>query len=493
MSHPLVYEINTRCWLPELARESGRRLTLASVPDAEVARWAALGFTHIWLMGVWETGPLARQAARDNPAVVQACLEALPDLRDEDIAGSPYAIAGYQVPRALGGERGLQRFRKQLHKHGLGLLLDFIPNHLGLDHPWIQSHPERFVRADAAVPGTIALETPHGTRHFAHGRDPYFPPWTDTVQLDFRLADTRAAVQRELASVAGRCDGVRCDMAMLVLNDVFARTWAGFPSAGPEPAREFWGEATATIRRDHPEFLFLAEAYWGLEPRLLHLGFDHAYDKTLYDRLIARDPAGAQRHLLGLDPGALAGGAHFLENHDEIRIASHVSPTEHAADALLILGLPGLRLLHDGQLRGACLRTPVHLGRRWPEAVQTRLEALYATLLTACRQSAVGTGEPRLLRPRAAWWDNPSHETVIAVQWQVLPPAFDLVLVNLAPHPSQAYLPLALPGLEARSWVFTDRLGDQRHERLGEDLVNQGFYVDLAPHATHLFHVEPRA
>lgn len=492
MSHPLVYEINTRCWLRELARDRGGRLTLANVPDDEIARWASLGFTHVWLMGVWETGPLARQAARDNPAVRQACLEALPDLREDDIAGSPYAIAGYRVPRALGGERGLQRFRKQLHRQGLGLLLDFIPNHLGLDHPWVVSHPERFVRAPTPQPGTWTIDTDSGTHHLAHGRDPYFPPWNDTVQLDYRSMDTRAVMQRELAEVARRCDGVRCDMAMLVLNDVFARTWSEFPTDETEPAREFWGEATATIRRDHPEFLFLAEAYWGLESQLLHLGFDYAYDKSLYDRLIARDPAGTQRHLLDLDPAALAGGAHFLENHDEMRIASHVSPTEHAANALLILGLPGLRLLHDGQLQGACLRTPVHLGRRWPEAVQSRVEALYSTLLTACRQSAVGTGEPRLLQPRAAWWDNPSHQSVVAIQWQVLPPAFDLVIVNLAPHPAQAYLPLALSGLEARSWVFADRLGEQRHERLGEDLVNQGFYVDLGPHATHLFHVEPK-
>ena len=101
------------------------------------------------------------------------------------------------------------------------------------------------------------------------------------------------------------------------------------------------------------------------------LGFDYTYDKALYDSLVARDAAGARRHLLGMSAEAVAGSAHFLENHDEPRIASILSLAEHRAAALLILGLPGMRFLHDGQLSGARLKMPTRkaMERDLPEPV----------------------------------------------------------------------------------------------------------------------------
>src|SRR5437773_11156308 len=134
-----------------------------------------------------------------------------------------------------------------------------------------------------------------------------------------------------LKSLAERCDGVRCDMAMLLFNDVFARTWERFPVPGSVPVSEFWATAILEVKQAHPDFIFLAEAYWGLEGRLQALGFDYTYDKTLYDRLIARDSAPS--HLRNLPPKFIAASAHFLENHDEPRIASMLSPAEHQAAA----------------------------------------------------------------------------------------------------------------------------------------------------------------
>src|SRR5688500_834258 len=201
----MLYEVNARCWLRE------QRTTLGSVPESAMAQWRAYGFTHLWLMGVWRTAPASVRFSRKLHS-------------DETLTGSPYAIAGYEVDPELGDDAGLARFRSGLAKHGMKLILDFIPNHTGLDHPWTRSHPQRFVRnRDSSI---------------ANGKDPYFPAWADTAQLDLRNLDTRQALIAELLSVAERCDGVRCDMAMLVLNDVFARNWGGRP-----PATEFWSEA----------------------------------------------------------------------------------------------------------------------------------------------------------------------------------------------------------------------------------------------------------
>ena len=491
MPHPLLYEINTRCWLRALSEKSGTRITLADVPDAELAGWRKLGFTHIWLMGVWTTGPRARAEALRHPELRKAYDQVLPGWQEADVAGSPYAIGDYQVPPALGGEAGLAAFRQRLREHGLKLVLDYVPNHVGLDHPWVSAQPDLFVQSPAEAPGTFRQETGSGSRWLAHGKDPYFAPWTDAVQLDYRRAATRAAMTELLESIAQRCDGVRCDMAMLVLNEVFAKTWEQFPVPASSPTSEFWASAIPAIQRAHPGFLFLAEAYWGLEPRLQALGFSYTYDKTLYDGLVTRDAAGVQRHLLGMSGEAVAGSAHFLENHDEPRIASILSPAEHRAAALLILGLPGMRFLHEGQLSGARLKNPVQLARRALEPRQAEIAGIYDALLTTLLGTAVGQGRGELLKPRAAWPDNATAQNFVIVQWQSRAPEFDLVVVNLAPHRSQCYAPLTLQHLTAHNWAMKDLLGQESHQRFGDDLQNQGLYLDLPAHGAQLFHFEP--
>jgi hypothetical protein len=491
MSYPLLYEVNTRCWLNALSERSATRITLANVPDSELARWQQLGFTHLWLMGVWTTGPRARAEALRHPDLGKVYDQVLPGWQEQDVAGSPYAIAGYQVPPALGGEAGLAEFRRQLRKHELRLLLDFVPNHLGLDHAWVRERPELFVQSPAQVAGTFAQQTSAGPHWLAHGKDPYFAPWTDTVQLDYRRAATRAAMTELLASIAERCDGVRCDMAMLLLNEVFAKTWAQFEVSGSPPASEFWAAAVAATKQAHPGFLFLAEAYWGLEERLQALGFDYTYDKTLYDGLVARDATGVQRHLFEVPARVLAAGAHFLENHDEPRIASLLSPAEQRAAALVILGLPGMRFLHDGQLKGARLKPPVQLARRAVESAQADVESLYERLLTVLPGTAVGTGRGELCRPRAAWAGNPTAGNFVIMQWQKGAPEFDLVVVNLASHRSQCYAPLSVEHLTAHNWRMRDLLGSEQHSRSGEDLQSQGLYLDLPAHGAQLFRFEP--
>ncbi len=492
MKHPLLYELNTRCWLRQLSDQRGAPVTLGNVPEEEFARWRELGFTHLWLMGVWPTGPRSRAVALQSPELRGAFDAVLPDWQDADVAGSPYAIAAYQVAPALGGEAGLKRFRQQLKARGLKLVLDFVPNHLGLDHPWVSERSERFVQSPRPAPGTFTQQTAAGSVELAHGKDPYFPAWSDTVQLDYRRPDTRRAMLGELRSVARRCDGVRCDMAMLLLNDVFARTWADFP--GPiAPETEFWTKAIQAIKARQPSFLFLGEVYWTLEAKLQSLGFDFTYDKRLYDFLAARQPAEVQRHLLDAPPRWVQAGAHFLENHDEPRIAGGLGLADHRAAAWLILGLPGLRLLHEGQLTGATLRPPVQLARRMREPADPEITRFYQEMLGALPRSAVGAGEGILLRPRAAWADNPTAQNLLLVQWQARPPEFDLVVVNLAPHRSQCYAPLSLDGLAQRNWSLHDLLGAERYERFGHDLQTQGLYLDVAPHAAQLFHFQPMA
>ncbi|PYJ58607.1 MAG: alpha-amylase [Verrucomicrobia bacterium] len=491
MNHPLIYEIDARCWLRELSARHGPNITLGSAPDDEIKAWAQLGFTHVWLMGVWPTGPRSRAAALSSQGMRRAFSEALPGWQDDDVAGSPFAVADYTIARELGGESALKQFRKKLRAYGLKLLLDFVPNHLGLDHPWVSEKPELFVEASLQMPETFPAETGTGPRWLAHGKDPNFPAWIDTVQLDYRRADTRASMIEQLQSVAQRCDGVRCDMAMLLLNDVFAKTWEGFPCPAAMTEREFWADAIRVVKQTHPDFLFLGEVYWDLEARLQSLGFDYTYDKRLYDYLSYRNHAEVQRHLLGVTLEFIGRSAHFLENHDEPRIASILSLPEHRAAALLTLGLPGMRLVHHGQMTGARIKLPVQLRRRPPEPPRLEIETFYQRLLALLKTSAVGRGKSDLLRPRPAWPDNHTEQNFVVVQWQSQPDCFDLLVVNLAPHRSQCFVSLTVDGLTRRNWLMQDLLGHEEHQRFGDDLQNQGLYLDVDGHGAQLFHFAP--
>ncbi len=407
MNHPLLYEINTRCWLRSLSGRQGNAVTLANVPDSEFTRWQKLGFTHIWAMGVWTTGPRCRNMCFDGGNMEAMFNRLVPGWQKDDIPGSPYAVADYRVPASLGGEVSLKAFRKKLHASGMKLLLDFVPNHVGLDHPWATKSPDLFVQSPGPATGTFPHETLLGQRWLAHGKDPNFAAWADTIQINYRRPETRAAMTELLQSIARRCDGVRCDMSMLLLNEVFARTWAHLPDTAPTPTTEFWAEAISAVKLAHPGFIFLAEAYWGLEGRLQSLGFDYTYNKTIYDFLTNHHYGGVQENLLSCLPAYLSASAHFLENHDEPRVAPVLSPAEHRAAALLVLGLPGMRFLYEGQLHGWRHQIPVQLGR-WPdEPLNAEVLAMYEQLLGAIKESAVGRSPATLLQP-TGWPDNSS-------------------------------------------------------------------------------------
>ena len=206
--HPTVYEINTWTWLDALSRTIGRRTTLADVPDAVLAAIADHAFDAVWLMGVWERSPGAREVSRTVAGLREEYRRALPDYGIDDVVGSPYAVAHYRVDAALGGDEGLAALRKRLARLGLRLILDFVPNHLAIDHAWTSEAPDRLLQGDedalASAPQNWFRQDVGGRpRIFAYGRDPYFDGWSDTVQIDYRRADTRRAMRETLAAVAG--------------------------------------------------------------------------------------------------------------------------------------------------------------------------------------------------------------------------------------------------------------------------------------------------
>ncbi len=487
--YPSLYQINTRVWLTELARSLGRPVTLDDVPDHELDRLADGGFDWIWLLSVWQTGPTAQRISRANREWRKEFQETLPDLREEDIAGSGFAIAGYVVNSALGGDAALARLRERLRRRGLRLMLDFVPNHMAPDHPWAEQHPDYFVHGSeidlARAPQNYTrVNTSRGSLLLAYGRDPYFPGWPDTLQLDYGNPATQDAMLAELTRISAQCDGVRCDMAMLILPEVFERTWG----IRPEP---FWPKAITSIRRKYPEFLFMAEVYWDLEWTMQQQGFDYAYDKRLYDRLRDGHPQAVRGHLqAGLDYQNRL--ARFLENHDEPRAAATFPTGCHEAAAVITFLAPGLRFFHQGQFEGRLKRISPHLVRGPNEPVNAALRRFYERLLEVLRRSVVRQGEWRLLECTPAWDGNASCEAVIAYGWQDAAGNRLLVAVNDANHQSQCYIRLPFGGLAGRQWWLRDLLGTAQYDRDGNDLQARGLYLDVPPWQCHLFEVTSR-
>jgi hypothetical protein len=482
--YPSLYQINTRVWLTELARSLGRPVTLDDIPDAQLDGLAGTGFDWIWLLSVWQTGLAGQRISRANREWRKEFEETLPDLREEDIAGSGFAITGYVVHSALGGDAALARLRERFRQRGLRLMLDFIPNHMGADHPWIEQHPDYFIYGSEldltrAPQNYGRVTTSRESLVLAYGRDPYFPGWSDTLQLDYSNPATQAAMIAELYKICGQCDGVRCDMAMLILPEVFERTWG----RRPEP---FWPKAIASVRRQHPDFLFMAEVYWDLEWTMQQQGFDYAYDKRLYDRLREGDAPAVRDHLrAGLDYQNRL--ARFLENHDEPRAAATFPPGVHEAAATVTYLAPGLRFFHQGQSDGRVKRISPHLIRGPSEPVNAAIRQFYERLLQLLQRPVVRGGQWRLLECAPAWEGNQSCEAVIAYAWQDSAGGRLIVSVNYASHQSQCYVRLPFADLSAGQWQLRDLLGTAQYARDGDDLKSRGFYLDVPPWQCHVF------
>ncbi len=483
--HPHLLEIHAFAFLSRVRARAGEGVKLSSVPREEWERFRNMGFDLIWLMGIWKRSRGAREAALGDRRLQKSFRESLPDWKDRDVVGSPYAVYAYEVDPYLGGEEDLAALRATLNELGLKLIVDFVPNHLALDHPWTRSHPSRFMdrRNGLREHRDWFFRTPTGS-YLAHGRDPYFPPWKDTVQVDMFSEEARSALVGELLKIAEVSDGARCDMAMLLLNDVFRDTW-GLGLDPAVPVKEFWEEAISQVKATYPRFLFIAEVYWDLEEKLQSLGFDYTYDKVLYDRLLRASAGNVIAHLKDKEK-VLPRLVFFTENHDEERSVTAFGREKSLAAAAVVATLPGLRLFQEGQMEGKKTRSPIQLGRWRAERADEGVADYYEMLLSFVNAPIFHDGRWSMLSARPAWVENESYRHLLVWYWEK-DPDWRLCVINFSHDASQGAIPVPGMMLQRPFLRLKDAVTNETYERDTRELSDVGLYLSLDPWRSHLF------
>jgi hypothetical protein len=273
-------------------------------------------------------------------------------------------------------------------------------------------------------------------------------------------------------------------MAMLMMNNIFERTWGA--RAGQRPPADYWPQVISAVKRPHPEFLFMAEAYWDLEWELMQQGFDFCYDKKLYDRM-EHDNAESVRGHLCADMEYQKRLVRFLENHDEPRAAATFAPAKERAAAVAIATLPGMAFFHEGQFEGRKVRLPVFLGRRPNEPVNKDTLSFYKKLLGAVRESDIRKGEWKICES-CGWPGNENFKNMIAWCWNKSKKRH-LVVVNFSGAQASARVRVPWDNLRGKTWKLTDLLSGVTYDRSGDEMSNEGLYIELPGWGYHLFRI----
>jgi hypothetical protein len=292
-----------------------------------------------------------------------------------------------------------------------------------------------------------------------------------------------------LLDIASQCDGVRCDMAMLLFNDIFAGTWNGY--VGPKPDKEYWEEIIPQVRETYPDFLFVAEVYWDKEYEILQQGFDYAYDKPLYDRIIENDVQKLRQHLVASIEYQKQ-MMRFIENHDEPRAYDKLGHDRSFPAATLICTLPGACLLHYGQLTGRIVKLPVQLARAPEEHEHRDLEEYYLKLLQETRDPIYQKGDFYLFTVNPSSPDNITHFNILAYGWHESEKDYRLIVVNITEYPSKGHVSLQpWDWIEGKTWRLFSVLDGAEYTRHSGDMTHEGLLIDLDPYESHIFRFEP--
>lgn len=482
MPNQKLFEINTRVWIKKFPGVC----SLSEVPIDYFINLKERGFDYIWLMGIWKTSSELIEKCCYTPDLIMSYDKSLKDWKKEDVIGSPYAIDEYKLDERFGKEEDLLAFKKQLNKIGLKLILDFVPNHFSAATKYLIEYPEIFLQGDENILRNNSFtffKHEQLDKVYAHGRDPFFPAWTDTVQVNYFNEEARTFMTNILLGIMKLCDGVRCDMAMLPLNNVFHNTWLGLLNKDNKPEKEFWEVAIKEVKKINPHFVFIAETYWDLEWEMQQLNFDFTYDKRLTDRLEEGHIEGIKSHLTA-EINFQMRSVRFIENHDEQRAVSKFGKFRSLAAATVISTIPGLKLYYDGQFEGRKIKLPVQLGKEPIEKISGTVSRYYERILDITKHEIFRDGNWSMLNAIQAVDDT--SENMLCWIWS-LKDDIRLIVINYSNANSRCRIMFNFNAIGKRTIILKDLLTNELYERNVKEIVDLGLYVELKPYTSHIF------
>ncbi len=492
-SNPHLIEINARLWINQLRKKYSEDITLSTIPEEELLKIKHLGFDIIWLMGVWGPSPQSAEIAKKEPELIKIAKEIIPEFSPDKIGASPYSIFEYKLNEDLGFEWEIKALKERLNSLGIGLFLDFVSNHMAKDNPFIKECPECFVSASAedyaARPDQFfVFETNGEKKNIAYGRDPNFPPWTDTAQLNFFNARAREKMLQFLMDIADMSDGVRCDMVMLTLNDIYEGTWGWLLNKEglQKPGNEFWAQAIKKVKRKYPKFIFIAEVYWGLEWRFQNMGFDYTYDKIIYDRLRNSDCDNIRGHLRA-EKLYQKRSVRFIDNHDEVSSIKSFGREKAFAAAVIMSTIKGLRFYQDAQLDGEIVKVPVQV-LDYDCPVDLGARKFYEKLLKIVDHPAFHGGEWNLLEVNRSHPENKSNINILSWSWSQMR-TVKIVIVNYSQETSSGIVRTKIKSSEDNTALFEELSG--RFISFNSSDIQDGLKMEnMPPYSAYILDME---
>ena len=394
MPNVVLVAKSTYVWLEQLSKKYGRHIhRLDQIPDEELRLLADRGINGLWLIGLWERSIASKTIKR---------------LRGQaDAVASAYSLKDYQIAEDLGGGSAYANLRDRAAAIGIRLASDMVPNHMGIDSPWVIEHPDWFIsrqdspfpvysftgpdispdsrveikiedhyydQTDAAVAFRLRSHQDGSTRFIYHGNDGTSFAWNDTAQLDYSKHYVREHVIQTILHVARQFPIIRFDAAMVLAKRHVQRLWFPLPGAGnciPSRAEfalsqeefdalmphEFWREVVDRVAAEVPGTLLLAEAFWLLEGYFVRtLGMHRVYNSAFMNMLRDEENAKYRSYLkktIEFDPDILKRYVNFMSNPDErTAIDQFGSGDKYFGVSTLLSTLPGLPMLGHGQIEG---------------------------------------------------------------------------------------------------------------------------------------------
>ena len=385
---------NIYVWLDQLSKKYQRAITrLDQIPDEELDQLRRMGFTGLWLIGVWERSRASQHIKQmmGNPEAV----------------ASAYSLMDYSVADDLGGDEALLNLKERVRKRGIRLASDMVPNHMGIDSRWVVEHPDWFValdyppfpsytfngpdwswdarvgiyledhyfnHSDAAVVFKRLDKWTGSTKYLYHGNDGTSFPWNDTAQLNYLKAEVREAVIQTILHVARNFPVIRFDAAMTLAKRHYQRLWFPEPGTGGAiPSRaeygltkeqidaampeEFWREVVDRVAAEAPDTLLLAEAFWLMEGYFVRtLGMHRVYNSAFMNMLRDEDNAkyrSVMKNTMEFDREVLKRYVNFMNNPDEKTAVEQFGKGDKYFGICTVMStLPGLPMFGHGQIEG---------------------------------------------------------------------------------------------------------------------------------------------